>query len=210
MATNATRVAFHSINSKVIVLSGPPKSGKTSIENLILPALNFGGFNAVRLDPVEPLREYLNEISPDCVEESVYQACKDLECLVDPTTAARTTPRLLMIHHWERVCFLRGDPLWLIKEWHKRVRELEAPNLVILCTVGRQSEFDYIKTNMKRHADLLLFRIHRRDCTFKGDSRHYLDYNVSGIDITNVNALLDETAEAILDAIKEAWPTASP
>ena len=188
---------------KVVILNGPPSSGKDVIAALIA---NKGLF-----------REASFQMQ---VKETLFEQALALSQINQEEWFGRYNDRDLKEQPWDRLCGLSvrefmikiseeyvkpifGKDFYGQKAGEKALGLITEGFNVAFSDGGFQEEFDQMKSIVGAE-NILLVRLHREGCTFAGDSRSHLSNPAFEMDLHN-NGTLQDAVDKIEDRLREGF-----
>lgn len=164
---------------KLLILNGPPSSGKDTITSIL-----YRHYDCRRLKFSAPLKK----------------ALMPLFCLDEDWMALEEGKDLKTMRFYNELSF-REAQIWLSEKVMKpmfgpdifgrlMLRQLYSPyqtngRFDVISDAGFFEEVECVYQSM-RSQDVYLMRVHRTDCTYQGDSRHYLEHpKIKSIDFHN-------------------------
>ncbi len=175
--------------SQVIILNGPPGSGKDTIANLLAQQ----GFTHRRFkEPLYRLTAMLFDMHPDTLKElATNRDTKDTENIriQHPKTKVLMTPREALMYTSEE-CL---KP-YMGKDFFGKLASSEINSDTVFSDGGFEEEVDVLLENH----EVWIFRLHREGYTFERDSRDYLE---KGINIYLEEGKPEQAVETILKIV---------
>lgn len=159
---------------KIILVNGPPKSGKDTIGWDIMDWLHFNDERERCLVTLEkfagPLRKIANSLNPILVTD--FEEIKDEKVMV-----GGLSPRKIMQSASEDWLKKLVGPTVFAELLHQRIhREMNinqyVNNFVVVTDCGFQTEVDYI-VDKYGEDNVYLIRMMREGCNFIGDTREF-------------------------------------
>ena len=171
---------------KLILLNGPPRSGKSTAAGII----QAGNPQRAVVSYADPLKRAVHglrlgdvgyQMPPDAFEP-IKDAPQELLC--------GRTWRDEYIYHAERVIKPKAGREWFAKQFIKMAQQTRA-DIVIAPDLGFQEEL-IEATRTVGVTNLQVIRLHREGCCFKDDSREYIhNRSVHSADVTNNSTVSD-------------------
>lgn len=190
---------------KILLLNGPPKSGKDTVVKELVPYLRFQ-----HLKFAMPIKRAVAGLLD--VGEGALESYKDIQSSVlqhrgTSTKEYRDTPRQLLIALSETLLKPRyGDDIFGRIFWQHAKNS--AYELIIASDCGFESEVERVVANAGK-ANCILVRVHRNGTSFDGDSRSFLrDGICTTWDINNNSTIHEFTMKLLRLTTREfALPT---
>jgi hypothetical protein len=155
---------------KILLLNGPPKSGKDTLVRELTPYIKFRHMKFAM-----PIKRAVAALLD--VRESDLEAYKDIQSNVlqhkdRMSKEYRDTPRHLLIAMSEDLLKPRyGDDFFGRIFWQHAKNSAE--QLIVASDCGFEAECERVISNAGKN-NCILVRIHRDGCSFDGDSRSFL------------------------------------
>lgn len=199
----------------VLLLNGPPRSGKDSIANLLEDMYEIPHYKFANELKHAVHRSYgLFTIPADYFEERKDQPCEELYGI---------TPRQAYIQYSEHYAKpLHGDAIWgtiLSQTISKEIKESNTKSsndnqLIVISDSGFLTEMISLIRNVNIRS-IIHVHLFKEDCSFINDSRSYVEIPskyLTGIDytmcsITNKHGSLHTAFNSVLSHIKQYLPT---
>ncbi len=184
---------------KVLLLNGPPRSGKDTLARAIVEALD----NTVRIGFADHLKRLAHfmaygpaglEMDPNALDD-----VKEIQA----AAFAGMTPRQFYIHVSERVLKPLYGPGYFGDRFVDAARASGA-ELVVVPDSGFRGEAERVVGSFGAE-NVLLARLRRDGCTYAGDSRSYIDLSDMGVkcvEVENVTGDPNLARAILLDAVR--------
>lgn len=181
---------------RVILLNGPPRAGKDTIGEMLVQSIP----RTVAVKFAQPIIDYMFKVHgirmSDVAKDEAH-----------PNLCGRT-PRQVAIHYSEKMC----KPLFGQDYFgHEAVKQMQKLPKGIDTAVFTDSGFvNEAVPVLKAATSMMVVRIHRRSCTFHGDSRSYWPVWPSGVakevefdnDAEDLKALMTKVRADLVPEIK--------
>lgn len=152
---------------KVILVSGPPKSGKDTSAQYILENLKDGGIHYKYAFPLKNMVHamYGLNVPHDFFESRKSEPCEELEGRVPRQEYIRVSEKLVKPAYGKDFFGRIGANV---------IFQHTQNNCVVVSDFGFKEELLPLLSKINRD-DILGIQLHREGCTFEGDSRSYID-----------------------------------
>jgi adenylate kinase family enzyme len=144
---------------KIIILNGPPRSGKDTAAEEIERV-----FDAVHLKLSWPLK-YI-------VSDTLGLSREELEANKERKTVYDLSYRQLQIEVYNALKRIFGDT-WLASMTITRIDRAQSNDTFVLSDCGRQEEVDAMVSAFGKN-NVLVLKVYRQDTSFKNDIRGYV------------------------------------
>ena len=188
---------YHNKKKKLIILNGPPKSGKDYTANFISTHLN-----AEKVKLAKFLKEKAHAlIGKPHLPHDHYELLKDIPI----ADFENKTPREFYIALSENFYKPLYGKDYFARQLFQYIKN-SSNNLFICSDGGCQEEIDYLEKQLGSDC-LMLINISRKNCDFNSDSRSYINLNnkENQIFIINTEKNFDKLLELILLPIIKKW-----
>ena len=186
---------------KIILFNGPPFCGKDTAAKLTLDVLVAQGYIAHLIKFASPLKKglaaFLN-LSDDDYYRYFETPAKDIKSPV----FGNKTPRMALIdlsERWAKKFFNKDVFGWLAVRTMER---FALADVFVFSDSGFQSEFDYIYNCYVHSTEFLIFHMYRKGCSFKGDSRNYIDTRDAETILLTNNGSLNDLRNSLTAALR--------
>lgn len=189
---------------RIILLNGPPRSGKDEAAKIILNKCNSLFFKkAENIRLADPLLQCLHSMFPQVTDYESQKAdviCGDL------------TPRQWIISFAEEFAKKKSGKDTFVNIALEKIKRGKQNTYFVVPDLGFDEEIDGFIEFAQQNADveIILIRMHREGYDFKGDSRKYIyaddKHNIEQADIYNYGTL-PELKNKILKLFAESIKT---
>lgn len=170
--------------TKLVLFNGPPNSGKDTAADYV-NGLYADSKHLRMKDSLYTLTSMLYHIPyVDYYLLATDRLLKDAPVVGHPS---KLSPRQMLINVSENVVKPSFGKDWFGKSVANRIKQSEE-DMIVMSDCGFSEEVETLINDCELSVDdVLLFRIHRENCTFEGDSRNYvyLDSKYTQIDLDN-------------------------
>lgn len=183
---------------KLLLLNGPPRSGKDTIANYIEE--KYEKVEHVKLATplkMETLKRYLKKETFTSEEYHTYcETLKDVPLEV----FGGLTPRKAIIKTDKKLIRERGEG-YLVKALFDLMEK--APGKLYVCSDGgKPDELETLKNRTPEGSRVLLARVYRQGTSFRGDSRGYHEPFSIENSVTHYQTIINEGLDGLSEHVK--------
>lgn len=172
---------------KIILLNGPPRSGKDETAKIILNKCNSLFCEKAKIIRLaDPLLQCLHSMFPQITDYEEQKS--DIVC-------GELTPRQWIISFAEEFAKKKSGKNTFVNIALEKIKQSNQNTYFVVPDLGFDEEIDGFIEFAQQNADveIILIRMHREEYDFKGDSRKYIyaddKHNIEQMDVYNYGTI---------------------